>query len=170
MTIWGPWQALVFPKPHFSCPCLRMDTVYSGNNPSLGPKQPFIIQQPENATLSCELQVFTTPIKPKESIRNKNTVLESKVILWSKNKCLQLKNTWKDIGLLFFKDLFIYSWETHRERQEHRQREKQTSYWEPDVGLDSRTPGSLPEPKADAQPLEPPGVPRGYWIIFWNYY
>ena len=28
-----------------------------------------------------------------------------------------------------------------------------------DVGLDPRTPGSRPEPKADAQPLSPPGAP-----------
>ena len=31
---------------------------------------------------------------------------------------------------------------------------------EPDAGLDPRTPGSHPEPKADAQPLSLPGVPR----------
>ena len=29
----------------------------------------------------------------------------------------------------------------------------------PDVGLDPRTPGSHPEPKADAQPLSYPGIP-----------
>ena len=28
------------------------------------------------------------------------------------------------------------------------------------MGLHSRTPGSLPEPKADAQPLNPPGAPE----------
>ena len=33
------------------------------------------------------------------------------------------------------------------------------SLWEPDVGLDSRTPGSGPEPKAGAQPQSHPGVP-----------
>ena len=49
--------------------------------------------------------------------------------------------------------------ETHRERQRHRWREKQAPLREPDVGLDPRTPGSLPEPKADAQPLSHPGVP-----------
>ena len=37
-----------------------------------------------------------------------------------------------------------------REGQRHRQREKQAPCREPDVGLDPRTPGSLPEPKADA--------------------
>ena len=30
---------------------------------------------------------------------------------------------------------------------------------EPDVGLDPRTPGSCPEPNADAQSLSHPGVP-----------
>ena len=46
-----------------------------------------------------------------------------------------------------------------RERQRCRQRDKQASCWEPDTGLDPRTPGSCPEPKADAQPLNHPGVP-----------
>ena len=45
--------------------------------------------------------------------------------------------------------LFIHSRETHRERQRHR---------EPYSGLDSRTPGSRPEPKADAQPLSHAGT------------
>ena len=44
-----------------------------------------------------------------------------------------------------------------KERQRHRQREKQAPCREPDVGLDPRTPGSHPEPKADAQPLSYPG-------------
>ena len=47
-----------------------------------------------------------------------------------------------------------------RERQRHRQREKQALCREPDVGLDPRTPGSLPEPKADAQLLSHPGISR----------
>ena len=41
-----------------------------------------------------------------------------------------------------------------------RDMEKQTPYREPDVGLDPRTPGSQPEPKADAQPLSHPGAPK----------
>ena len=61
---------------------------------------------------------------------------------------------------LFFKNiLFIYSKGTHRERQRHRQKEKQAPCGEPHAGLDPRTLGSHPEPKADAQPLSPPGVP-----------
>ena len=47
-----------------------------------------------------------------------------------------------------------------RERRRHRQREKQASCREPDVGLDPRTPGSRPGPKAGAEPLSHPGVPR----------
>ena len=37
--------------------------------------------------------------------------------------------------------------------------EKQAPCGEPDAGLDPRTMGSRPEPKADAQPLSHPGVP-----------
>ena len=46
------------------------------------------------------------------------------------------------------------------ESQRHRQREKQAPCREPDVGLDLRTPGSCPEPKADAQPLSHSGILR----------
>ena len=46
------------------------------------------------------------------------------------------------------------------ERPRHRQREKQAPCREPDMGQDSGTPGSCPEPKADAQPLSHPGIPR----------
>ena len=45
------------------------------------------------------------------------------------------------------------------ERQRYRQRERQDPCGEPDVGLDPRTPGSGPEPKADAQPLSHPDAP-----------
>ena len=40
--------------------------------------------------------------------------------------------------------------ERERDRQRYRQREKQASHREPNVGLDSGTPGSRLEPKADA--------------------
>ena len=42
-----------------------------------------------------------------------------------------------------FKD-FIYSWETQRERQKHRQREKQAHWGEPNAGPKPRTLGSWP--------------------------
>ena len=46
-----------------------------------------------------------------------------------------------------------------RERERHRQTEKQASCREPDVGLDPGTPGSRPGPKAGAKPLSHPGIP-----------
>ena len=52
--------------------------------------------------------------------------------------------------------------DTERERQRHRQREKQAPCGEPDAGLNPGTPGSWPGPKADAEPLSPPGIPRDY--------
>ena len=57
---------------------------------------------------------------------------------------------------IFKKILPIHSWETHREKQRHRQREKQAPCREPYGGLDPSIPGSWPEPKADAQPLSHP--------------
>ena len=61
---------------------------------------------------------------------------------------------------LFFKDsIYLFMRHTHKQRQRHRQRKKQAPCREPDVGLDPRTPGSHPEPKAEAQPLSYPGVP-----------
>ena len=48
-----------------------------------------------------------------------------------------------------------------RDTQRKRQREeKQAPCREPDVGRNPGTLGSHPEPKADAQPLSPQGVPQ----------
>ena len=47
----------------------------------------------------------------------------------------------------------------HTERQKYRKKEKQPACGEPNVGLDPRTLGSQPEPKADAQSLSHPGAP-----------
>ena len=47
-----------------------------------------------------------------------------------------------------------------RERQTHRQREKQVPCRKPDAGLNPGTPGSHPEPQADAKPLSHPGTPK----------
>ena len=72
-----------------------------------------------------------------------------------------------EVSNFFFKD-FIYLFiemqrvrERERERQRHRQREKQAPCREPDVGLDPRTLGSCPGPKAGAKPLSHPGIP---WV------
>ena len=49
--------------------------------------------------------------------------------------------------------------EREREGQRCRQREKQASCREPDVGLDPGSPVSHPEPKAGAKPLSHPEIP-----------
>ena len=64
-------------------------------------------------------------------------------------------NTW-----IFFLRFSLFMRGT--ERQKHRQREKQAPQGEPDVGLNLRTRRSLPEPKADSQPLSHPGIPVFY--------
>ena len=56
------------------------------------------------------------------------------------------------------KRCYLFMRDPERERQRHRHREKQAPCGDPDVGFDSRTQGSRPEPKADAQPLSHPGV------------
>ena len=62
------------------------------------------------------------------------------------------------------------------ERQRQRQGEKQAPHKEPDVEPDPRTPGSQPEPKADAQPLSHPGAQEcTFFFLFlrkyiFNYY
>ena len=55
---------------------------------------------------------------------------------------------------------------TERERHRPRQREKQAPCPEPNVGLDPDpgTPGSRPEPKADAQLLSHPVYSLGFYV------
>ena len=67
------------------------------------------------------------------------------------------KLTWIVLKEQLIKEQFIYSLETES------QREKQAPLREPDAGLDPRTPRSHPEPKADAQPPEPPRCPCILW-------
>ena len=50
--------------------------------------------------------------------------------------------------------------DTHRERGRDKGRGRSRLHCrEPDVGLDPGTPGSRPEPRADAQLLSHPGIP-----------
>ena len=56
--------------------------------------------------------------------------------------------------ICLFED-FIY-YERHRSRDTGRGRSRES-----DAGLDLKTPGSSPEPKADAQPLSHPCVSVG---------
>ena len=75
-------------------------------------------------------------------------------ILFSTHSQVSLLGLTSDHGtpqLLFFKDfIYLFMRDTERERQRHRQREKQAPHKEPDVGLDPRTLGSRPGPKADS--------------------
>ena len=63
--------------------------------------------------------------------------------------------------MFVYLSVYLFIYDRHRERQRHRQREKQAPCREPGVGLDPQTRGSRPEPKAEAQPLNHPGVPIG---------
>ena len=58
--------------------------------------------------------------------------------------------------LYFFLRFYVFIHERHRQR--NRQRKKQAPCQESDAGLDTRTPGSQLEPKADAQSLSHPGT------------
>ena len=69
---------------------------------------------------------------------------------------------------IIFKKTFIYSFmrDTHTQREREREREAETQAEgeaaprrEPNVGLDPRTLGSRPGPKADAQLLSHLGAP-----------
>ena len=58
---------------------------------------------------------------------------------------------------------------TERERQRHRQREKQVICREPDVGLDPGTPGLHPGPKAGTKLLSHPACPLSPILIVFSY-
>ena len=51
-----------------------------------------------------------------------------------------------------------------RDRQGHKQREKQAPCREPDAGLDPGTPGSGPGLKAGTKPLSHQGIPSKYFL------
>ena len=66
-----------------------------------------------------------------------------------------------EILLFFFLGFYLFFYKRHRKRQRHKQREKQAPCREPNTGLDPRTLGSHPEPKADAQLLSHPSAAGG---------
>uniref|UniRef100_A0A452SBY0 ATP binding cassette subfamily G member 5 n=1 Tax=Ursus americanus TaxID=9643 RepID=A0A452SBY0_URSAM len=72
------------------------------------------------------------------------------------------------IHLFFLKILFTYVTERQPAREGTQQgsgRESRLPAEEPDVELDPRTPGSRPEPKADAQRLRHPGAPGPCFLV-----
>ena len=58
--------------------------------------------------------------------------------------------------------------DTEREKQKHRQKEKQAPWREPDVRLAPGTPGSHPGPKAGVKPLSHIGIPRSPFSICYD--
>ena len=84
-----------------------------------------------------------------------------------KFKILGAHHDFRYVFLLFKKIYFIYLLMRDTKRkggQRHMQREK-TPCREPDVGLDPRTPGSHPEPKAGAKLLSHPGIPHAFFFF-----
>ena len=81
----------------------------------------------------------------------------SRIAPWAKGRRQTAAPPSEPSFFLFFLSFedFIYIFMRHRVRERHRQREKQAPCREPEVGLDPRTPGSLPGPKADTKPLSP---------------
>ena len=82
-----------------------------------------------------------------------DSILDPGITTWAKSRHSTTKPSSQNALIFFFKD-FIYEsqrereTEGERERNRHRQREKQAPCREPDVGLDLRSPGSHPGPKA----------------------
>ena len=63
-------------------------------------------------------------------------------------------------GIFFFLRFYLSIHERHTEREAETQAEGEAAPCrEPYVGLDPRTPGSRPGPKAGAKPLSHPGIP-----------
>ena len=60
---------------------------------------------------------------------------------------------------LFFFNFYLFMREREREAETQEEGEAGSRRGEPDVGLNPRTPGSLPEPKAGGSITEPPRHP-----------
>ena len=65
-----------------------------------------------------------------------------------------------EILFFFFYRFYLFIHERHRERQAEGEA---GSLWEARCGTQSQDPGTRPEPKADAQPLSHPGIPRFFF-------
>ena len=55
---------------------------------------------------------------------------------------------------------------TEREAETQAEGEAGSMHRKPDVGLDPRSPGSRPGPKAGAKPLCHPGIPKIYYFKY----
>ena len=99
-------------------------------------------------------------------LKNKNTWIKTQNQKQTKKhstKTQVLRNAFQQLLIFFFlKILSICSWETQkkRNRQRHRQKEKQAPHRKLDAELNPGTPGSCPEPQASVQPPSHTGVPK----------
>ena len=86
---------------------------------------------------------------------------------WSRlGECWPFVSVWPvdpAVPLFFFLRFYLFIHEK-RQRERDRQREKQAPRREPDTGLDPRSPGSRPRPKAGAKPLSHPGIPVALFL------
>ena len=73
------------------------------------------------------------------------------------NRCATQGSQFRQFFKRFY--LFIHKTHTHREAETQAEGEAGSIHREPDVGLDPRSPGSHPGPKAGAKPLRHPGIP-----------
>ena len=83
-------------------------------------------------------ELFHSEVRGKESMAWSEGWVE--VIIYKSRLSLRIERSF----FFFLKILFIYSWETQRDRE----REKQAPHREPNVGLDPESRGSRPGPKA----------------------
>ena len=60
--------------------------------------------------------------------------------------------------------MYLFMRDTQREAETHAEGEAGSIHREPDVGLDSGSPGSRPGPKAGAKPLRHPGIPVKFFL------
>ena len=86
---------------------------------------------------------------------------DSRITPWAEGGAKPLSHPGIPI-LFYFKDfIYLFMRDTEREREAETQAEGEAGsmHWEPDVGLDPRSPESRPGPRAGAKPLRHPGIP-----------
>ena len=86
--------------------------------------------------------------------------IKNQILNWLSHSGTPNVYSWKFImSIIFLKKIFIYSWDTQREKQRHRQREKQAACREPDGGTRSWVSRITPWVEGGAKPLSHGGCP-----------
>ena len=118
-----------------------------------------------NANCDCCVTYFTWVYEAylvmEQCVQNMGKIIQPLCIVpYGMPREMSLILRYAIIIITFFFRFYLFIHERHIDRQ----REKQAPCREPNAGLNPKTPGSHPGPRADAQPLSPPGAPR-YAII-----